>query len=322
MVRFRFIGQQGAANLDKAEEATTRLDDLAVARPMESEGKDAKSIKMATGWERGADDKWRYEVNDFKLVSPEKWVPHFYGSLRLEDVIEDPNGLFEEYPELKAVKIKRDRRKKTGGSYDVSKKIITLNLDNITNAIAVLYNPTAYRTTKEAAQELYSSVSSTLHGTLSHEVQHAIQHIEGFATGANPKMTSDEEETRVLNKRLQATNDKAKEYNSLSAEERRTDFGRELRDSILRERKAIKRLMKQQQIGTDGYKRVAGEVEARNVDRRRNMSMGERLASLASETEDVARKDQIFIFNALADANQKAQFRVAPEMDAQYLSLV
>jgi hypothetical protein len=62
--RFRFIGEQGAANLDKAEEATTRLDNLKVAREMEAAKKDAKAIKMATGWERGADGLWRYETED------------------------------------------------------------------------------------------------------------------------------------------------------------------------------------------------------------------------------------------------------------------
>ena len=34
-IRFRFIGERGASNLDKAEEATTRLDNLSVARDME-----------------------------------------------------------------------------------------------------------------------------------------------------------------------------------------------------------------------------------------------------------------------------------------------
>ena len=66
-VRFRFIGEKGAANLDRVEEATTRLDNLAIAREMESSGKEAKAIKMATGWERGADKKWRYEVEDFDV---------------------------------------------------------------------------------------------------------------------------------------------------------------------------------------------------------------------------------------------------------------
>lgn len=45
----------------------TRLDNLSVAREMEAEKKDAKAIKMATGWERGADGKWRYEVGDVRF---------------------------------------------------------------------------------------------------------------------------------------------------------------------------------------------------------------------------------------------------------------
>jgi hypothetical protein len=38
-VKFRFIGEKGAGALDKAEEATTRLDNLSVAREMEQSGK-------------------------------------------------------------------------------------------------------------------------------------------------------------------------------------------------------------------------------------------------------------------------------------------
>lgn len=57
-VRKQFIGEKGAAAADHAEEVSVRLDNLAVAREMEKAGKDAKAIKMATGWERGADGKW------------------------------------------------------------------------------------------------------------------------------------------------------------------------------------------------------------------------------------------------------------------------
>ena len=63
-IRYQFLGEQGAAALDAAEEATTRLDNLAVARDMEKAGKDAKTVKLATGWERGKDGKWRYEIDD------------------------------------------------------------------------------------------------------------------------------------------------------------------------------------------------------------------------------------------------------------------
>ena len=43
------------------------------------------------------------------------------------------------------------------------------------------------------------------------------------------------------------------------------------------------------------YALVAGEVEARNVARRMDMTPDERRRTLASETEDVARRDQIFL---------------------------
>lgn len=65
--RYSLIGKKGAANLDHAEEVSIRLDNLSVARQMEEAKKDAKAIKMATGWERGADGKWRYEIPDAKL---------------------------------------------------------------------------------------------------------------------------------------------------------------------------------------------------------------------------------------------------------------
>ena len=44
---------------------------------------------------------------------------------------------------------------------------------------------------------------------------------------------------------------------------------------------------------------LGGEVEARNVERRINMTSEERRNSLASETEDVSREDQIFLNGAL-----------------------
>lgn len=70
--RFSLIGKKGAEALDHAEEVSTRLDNLNVARQMEEAKKDAKAIKMTTGWERGADGKWRYEIPDFRF-NYDKW---------------------------------------------------------------------------------------------------------------------------------------------------------------------------------------------------------------------------------------------------------
>lgn len=69
-VEKQIIGEQGARALDKAEEATHRLDNLGRARKMERYGYPAKAIRMATGWERGGDGKWRYEIEDARVKMP------------------------------------------------------------------------------------------------------------------------------------------------------------------------------------------------------------------------------------------------------------
>lgn len=104
-IRFMFLGEKGTTAMDAAEEATTRLDNLAVAREMENSGNDALSIKQATGWERGADQMWRYEVPDVvinqtaELVEDGETLTTTLGSLVLSD------ELFNAYPELRDTKV-------------------------------------------------------------------------------------------------------------------------------------------------------------------------------------------------------------------------
>ena len=38
-----------------------------LAEKMVTEGKPVEQVRLATGWERGADGKWRYEVPDLKF---------------------------------------------------------------------------------------------------------------------------------------------------------------------------------------------------------------------------------------------------------------
>ena len=63
-LNYQIIGEIGAKALDDAEEATIRLDNLSIARQMEEQGKDALTIRLATGWEKGVDEQWRYEIDD------------------------------------------------------------------------------------------------------------------------------------------------------------------------------------------------------------------------------------------------------------------
>lgn len=191
-IRYSFIGRSGAQRLDMADRAMTRLNNLHVAREMEKQGKDAKAIKLATGWERGKDGKWRYEIMDFAIDKDSdfgKWIAkraearatHLRKAFRkadklrqealllepledmkLEDILEKDSEIFKAYPQLKDYKLKTYfEQSATGGWHDRKNKTINLN--------KALLN--------EDGIEL---------STLAHEIQHVIQNIEGFAVGGSP----------------------------------------------------------------------------------------------------------------------------------------
>lgn len=283
-IRFSLAGERGAAAADKADERTFRMDNLSVAKDMEKNKKKAKAIKAATGWERGADGKWRYEMPDVVLRDPKEWVNK--KTLTLSDIVEKPNDLFKEYPELfdaypelKDMKILKGRAKSGGVFYN---NAITLNLGDIREAI------------KYDLDTHYKLANNSLKKTLVHEIQHYIQENEGFAQGGNSEMIIDKNALDAIAK-LRAEKDAvAKEFYAMSPEEqqrRKYEINNRYNDLT----KQIERLEKSSRIGYDGYNRLSGEVEARNVSARMNMTPEDRRKTLAEYTEDVARKDQILL---------------------------
>ena len=392
-VRFRFIGEKGAVALDKAEESSVRLDNLDVAREMENAGKEAKAIKMATGWERGADGKWRYEVSDGefdgrgelhperrqltkeeqseldnafdelmdafekgalaydKEITGETDMADIYvaggmsreraerllsledkekelkkSKKHLDDYLDD-EGLYAAYPELREIEIVEGdpMLALTGllGGYDHKNKTLTL-----------------YDLAKD---------------TLLHEVQHIIQHIEGFARGGNAKDVS---EARRLNAQMQREvesllnqldinewlsrgniqdiilrNQKEGRYFNLGyafSESLNEIVGDVLRQNLDEANRVIAE--NNRLIGghsnlspKEHYRRLGGEVEARNVAKRMSMSAEERRNSIAEETEDVSRADQIFIMDGLGVSEMGSRVdgrmkEVGKHFDGQRLS--
>ena len=349
-IRYQFVGEKGAAAMDKAEEATIRLDNLAVARDMEKAGKDAKDIKLATGWERGAEGKWRYEILDLKYFGKgdagykkargkQSWSKEldslsdriFNGEelseeeqKRFEELAKEEENfktdylnrekpylsdwvendeLFKAYPDLKRVQIVFTDQLPTdiGGIYKYNENTIIVNTNYVDNISSVL----------------------------AHEVQHAIQYIEGFAKGGSEESVQDlfdrahsEYMARVWADELE---EKAKEmgeyYNQTAVydalvndykgfedympnkEERIKGFNYFVRgyadrslDNLIEKFRANERVS----INSyNEYMKLMGEVEARNVQSRLGMSAEERKRSLAIETEDVERKDQIFLEDGL-----------------------
>lgn len=264
-IRFSLAGERGAAAADKAEERTFRMDNLSVARKMEEEKKDAKAIKMATGWERGADGKWRYEMPDAKIkdtmdVGGGHIVKRYEDDMlwnggKLFDVIDAPE-LFKAYPQLKGVRIDTDaimNDMPSHGEYDSKTNTITIHADEL----------------------------KYMNDILNHEIQHAIQGIEGFATGGSPTTIRGEVKKRF--------NEVTKQIKQLRAEGKED----EAKALIEKNRGLYDAYMKNDDFNS--YKSLAGEVEARNVQERMNMTPEERRKTLAESTEDVARKDQIFL---------------------------
>lgn len=264
-IRFSLAGERGAAAADKAEERTARMDNLSVARKMEEEKKDAKAIKMATGWERGADGKWRYEMPDAKIkdtmdVGGGQIVKRYEDDMlwnggKLSDVIDAPE-LFKAYPQLKDVRIETDaimNDMPSHGEYDSKTNTITIHADEL----------------------------KYMNDILNHEIQHAIQGIEGFATGGSPTTIRGEVKKRF--------DEVTKQIKQLRAEGKED----EAKALIEKNRGLYNAYMKNDDFNS--YKSLAGEVEARNVSARMNMTPEERRKTLAESTEDVARKDQIFL---------------------------
>lgn len=264
-IRFSLAGERGAAAADKAEERTARMDNLSVARKMEEEKKDAKAIKMATGWERGADGKWRYEMPDAKIkdmmdVGGGHIVKRYEDDMlwnggKLSKAIDAPE-LFKAYPQLKDVRIDTDaimNDMPSNGEYNSKTNTITIHADEL----------------------------KYMNSILNHEIQHVIQDIEGFAKGGSPRLVRGE-----VKKKL---NEVTKQIRQLRAE------GKEDEAKALIEKNRGLYNAYQKNDDYNSYKSLAGEVEARNVSARLNMTPEERRMTLAESTEDVARKDQIFL---------------------------
>ena len=314
-VLYRFIGEQGASRLDAAEEATTRMDNLAIARKMEEEGKNEWAIKLATGWERGADRKWRYETPDFEYTPPEDFEEG--KNYNLSDIIKD-DELFTAYPKLRGLKFRLANLPDEfgGGWFDKRGNEIVIN--------------TAHNSSWH-----YES-------TIAHEIQHAIQAEEGFEKGDHPDAVIDrylnaqyeidtadihtldvaafirKRAERLIKKGkykymrwairsamgpLRGRNDMYSEYGPI---ETLTVYhtAKELKDAYEKAYKNEKSFfagMPTQKDAKAAYMRNAGETEARNVERRLQMKPEQRRNMLASETEDVARRDQLFINSALSE---------------------
>ena len=221
--RNMFVGEKGATEADKAEEVSTRLDNLSVARRMEEAEKDAKAIKMATGWERGSDGKWRYETSDIKPKPFEEWMNK--KNLKLGDIIDSDSGLFEMYPELKDFKVTRGKGKSTNAAIYTGLGKIEINFSKFKPYMSIPSNR--------------EKIDGILHRVINHEIQHAIQDSEGFAQGVSPNAFRPDAPIGKLREMEEADGGMVERYNAMSYTEKALGEGVRLKERILEEQEGI-----------------------------------------------------------------------------------
>jgi uncharacterized Zn-binding protein involved in type VI secretion len=309
------FAQVGAAGIFGGKLAKT-ADHAALARAedMAAKGAPREQIWNDTGWFRGADDKWRFEIPDNNAHAS------IAGRHNLaEDRAGGPiagylwhSPLYEAYPNLRRTTVDTNVPGDAGG---VSRG----------GSIGIL--PNYGRGREENARSI-----------MLHEVQHEVQRPEGFMVGNAPKPVPDMKSLEtdfnyfndahtILNeaKRIAGLNkieelstlprDKFSETMSQAADEFRQAFGRgaetggalhqvrfgsDRADSIKWVLETYDDLTKkiteqphQAKKAFDDYWRQASEVEARNVQRRMQMTPEERRAAPPWTTEDVYPGGQI-----------------------------
>lgn len=224
------------------------------AEQMEKRGFSETTIKEMSGLERGADDKWRREFSDDKAKLD---LTKFEGDKNVGHAelgeILHHPDLYQSYPEAKNIFVTTSPHEKNLGSYFSDLESISLKSGR---------DP------------------EDMKSTLMHEVQHWIQHKEGFSLTTPGGMDQDladklkghyirnnfRDETRQVIDHLGQGNEKE---------------ARNLAEDIVK--RAEYKL----------YRNQGSETEARNTQARMKMTDKERRRSLAKDTEDVDREDQI-----------------------------
>jgi hypothetical protein len=162
------------------------------AEIMERKGATRDEIYNKTGWYKGVDDKWRYEVDDSKA----SFTPRYEGQFGPMSQFMDHSELYAAYPDLANLPVV---------------------VKPLPQGMRAGYNP------KHDAVSISPDIAPD--SSLLHELQHAIQQREGFAGGASLK-----DANRMIN-----------DYAAIPTTDPRKV-----------------------------YKQFAGEVEARNTQRRMN----------------------------------------------------
>lgn len=216
-IRFSFSGESA---LNANNEYLVRAKDMA------QEGVDSESIRRETGWFRGYDGKWRFEIDDSQMevfTSGDAILRQTnQGYMRfweLYNKFSDGNITDTEWEELgklttiyQSEPSQRSKRVLEGKAKlkDVLKhdilfanypqlKDVSFKVEDLGEYVHGVYRHSDNSIVIDKDVYQKSLYSKKRDDTLIHEIQHAIQAIEGFAYGSNPEYFKSERQSFLNN---------------------------------------------------------------------------------------------------------------------------
>jgi hypothetical protein len=266
---------------------------LARAQNMEAEGAGRDAIWDETGWFKGVDGKWRFEIDDSGAKIGSEAALVFNGGRpypsTMQNVMEHPE-LYAAYPDMATDAGMIARRNSAAGVYEPELKSATAIAPDLENARSIMLH--------EAGG-------------------HGVQAREGFAAGGSPEnMLMDElkainDEMSKLARQMDVLQ-KNKYYSGRPPKEVDAEVAalKQQYDDLMDRRSAEISPAAQR----DAYNRLAGEAEARNVQTRDAMRTRGEKPGRPWETQDVPDDRQLIRFRA---EGGKAESRPKPPPKGQ-----
>ena len=238
---------------------------LGEAMRMAEGGADNETIRAATSWFQGPDKKWRFEIDDSGSV-PGPLKPDEQAALGRAEMTSTTRQrallhpqLSAAYPDTKRIGVRLDPIE-DGGTY------------NSLGGVGHIRTGTRGNDGNQVANR----------STMLHELQHAIQQREGFARGGSPQKSPLFDEIKQKESQV---------YAQLIHPRTTGIERRELRKEYER-----LRIARMNANPYEAYRRLAGEVEARDVQARMDFTPEQRRAIAPYSSQGIAPEDMTINF--------------------------
>lgn len=262
--------------------------------------------KSATGFEDAqgkftnlTDNQQRFEIDDSK-AKIKGGIETFDKALRLEDVLDHPQ-LYKQYPDIAKTEIAVFNDVGNGAVASFANDSMIIFKEDFIKNPQKYSTPTIIDKEGKPVQLDLSKLSNAerIKSTTLHEVQHIIQGKEGFAKGGSPRNVQETPEFQSM-------------YNSLAEEQSKIfSIPQQQRTPEIQQRlQTVNQSLEALDTSPfEAYRRLAGEVESRDVQARMNLTPQQRMGISPLSSQNIPVKDQI----VRMDGGKQASIKNIPD---------